>query len=75
MLTSAARPDLAPAAARRDGAAAPEPGSLAEHDARRCAVCGGRYPSFGFGCPLTADGGVVWACDTHRHEVERKVNG
>ena len=72
MLTSAARPDLAPPPPGREAAAAPEPGSLAEYEARRCAVCGGRYPAFGFGRPLTADGGVAWACDTHRHEVEQR---
>jgi hypothetical protein len=47
------------------------PGRLAEYQARRCAVCGGRYPSFGFGPPLTLNGGTLWACAAHRLEIEQ----
>lgn len=45
---------------------------LAEHEARRCAVCGCRHPSFGFGPPLYSTG-TIWACGTHRTEVERQL--
>lgn len=42
--------------------------SLAEINARRCAVCGCPAPAFGFGPPLVAV--EVWACRAHRAEVD-----
>ena len=54
-------------------AAAAMRGGVAEYDARRCAVCGVRYPSFGFGTPLTVNGGAVWSCGLHRQEVEQGI--
>ena len=49
-------------------------GIMAEYEARRCTVCGGRYPSFGFGPPISP-GGEIWACVEHRGEVERRLRG
>lgn len=55
-----------------DGAGArPAPGSVAEHDARRCVACGARCSSFGFGPPLSWR--VVWACRAHRVAVGRAL--
>jgi hypothetical protein len=42
---------------------------MREYEARRCHICDCRYPSFGFGPPLTR-GTVLWACRIHRAEVE-----
>ena len=46
--------------------------SMAEFENRRCAVCGGRHPTFGFGPPLHGTG-TIWACSTHRAEVNRQL--
>ena len=46
---------------------------VAEYEARRCAVCGGRYPPFGFG-PLASKGTTLWACAAHRQEVDRQLH-
>lgn len=48
---------------------APITGTIAEYEQRRCAICGGRYPGFGFGPPLTRPGAEIWACGQHRGEV------
>jgi hypothetical protein len=45
---------------------------FAEYEARRCAVCGGRYPPFGFG-PLASKGTTLWACAAHQQEVDRQL--
>ena len=45
------------------------PGTIAEYEQRRCAICGARYPGFGFGPPLTRPGIVLWACGPHREEL------
>ncbi len=45
---------------------------MAEYDARRCIVCDCRHPSFGFGPPLHSKG-TIWACGTHRAEVDRQL--
>jgi hypothetical protein len=50
---------------------APNGGLMREYEARRCYVCQGRYPSFGFGPPLTR--GTVWACTAHRAEVQALI--
>jgi len=55
-----------------DAAAPPSP-AMAEYEARRCAVCNGRYPSFGFGPPLSRKGATLWACFAHRGEVDRQL--
>jgi hypothetical protein len=52
--------------------APPVPGTLAEYERRRCAICGARYPGFGFGPPLTRPGAEVWACGAHRRELEAR---
>ena len=49
--------------------------TMREHEARRCHVCRCTYPSFGFGPPLTPRGVVLWACGTHRAEVDRSLTG
>ncbi len=46
-----------------------------EYDARRCRICGRRFPSFGFGPPLRQAERTLWACMEHRHDVERIVRG
>jgi hypothetical protein len=45
---------------------------FAEYEARRCAVCGCRYPPFGFG-PLASKGTTLWACAAHQQEVDRQL--
>ena len=59
-------------AANKPSEAAPT-GSLAEYRTRRCAVCGDRHPSFGFGPPFSQDGTTIWACGSHRNEVDRQM--
>jgi hypothetical protein len=49
------------------------PGSVEEYESRRCAVCGVRYPCFGFGPPLTKPGITLWACRDHRHELFQRL--
>ena len=51
----------------------PVGGIMAEYEARRCAMCGAKYPGFGFGPPMTRPGVVIWACFTHWRDVERQV--
>ena len=48
---------------------------LVEYEARRCRVCQCRYPSFGFGPPLTKQGHILWACFSHQSEVHRMLTG
>ena len=69
-----------PATATEDGwaAPAPQPGretpeGVQGFEARRCHVCGCRFPAFGFGPPLTRKDQTVWACLAHRTEVERAL--
>ena len=45
---------------------------LVEYEARRCAVCGGRYPPFGFE-PIASKGTTLWACAAHQQEVDRHL--
>jgi len=56
------------------GVAGPSDAML-EYDARRCHVCHARYPSFGFGPPLTRPGRVLWACSAHRAAVDSMLTG
>jgi hypothetical protein len=51
------------------------PGSVQEYDARRCPICGAKFPPFGFGPPLTQPGTTLWACGAHRVEIERRLTG
>ena len=48
---------------------------LDEYEARRCAICGAKYPAFGFGSPLTRPGVVLWACSAHRVELDHRLSG
>ncbi len=60
---------------------APSPGNasdnlvILEYEARRCHVCQCKYPSFGFGPPLTTKGQPLWACFEHRGFVDRLLTG
>jgi hypothetical protein len=49
------------------------PGTIAEYEQRRCAICGARYPGFGFGPPLTRPGIVLWACGPHREKLDKQI--
>lgn len=51
----------------------PLPEAILEYERRRCAICGARYPSFGFGPPLTRSGVFLWACATHRLDLEERL--
>ena len=55
-----------------DAPAPPSP-AMVEYEARRCITCGCRYPSFGFGPPLS-HGTTVWACLTNKNEVNRQIS-
>ena len=56
-----------------DPPAAEVTAAMAEYEARRCIVCDCRHPSFGFGPPLHSNSkGTIWACGTHRAEVDRR---
>ncbi len=43
-----------------------------EYNARRCAVCGAKFPPFGFGTPLKP-GDMIWACSADRAQVEQQL--
>ena len=47
---------------------------LDEYKARRCAICGAKYPPFGFGSPLTRPWVVLWACGAHRAELDHLLS-
>ena len=47
--------------------------TMREYEARRCHICQCKYPSFGFGPPLTRPGLVLWACGAHREQVDRSL--
>jgi len=47
--------------------------AMREYEARRCRICGARYPAFGFGAPLTRTAQTVWACGAHRAELDRML--
>jgi hypothetical protein len=64
-------PDLSGAPDRPQSSLSP----LEEYEARRCDVCGARYPCFGFGPPLTHPGGEMWACAVHRTELAQRLSG
>jgi len=51
------------------------PDAMREYEARRCHVCQARHPAFGFGPPLTRPGMALWACSTHRAEVDHMLTG
>ena len=51
------------------------PGSVQEHDARRCFICGAKFAPFGFVPPLTRPGITLWACSAHRVELDRHLTG
>jgi hypothetical protein len=46
---------------------------MAECGSRRCHVCRCKYPPFGFGFPLAKKGQTLWACCTHRVDVDRML--
>jgi len=48
--------------------------AVRDYEARRCHVCGARYPAFGFGPPLTRTAQTVWACGAHRADVDRRLS-
>jgi hypothetical protein len=47
---------------------------LDDYEARRCAICGAKYPAFGFGSPLTRPGVMLWACGAHRTELDNRLS-
>ena len=49
------------------------PEGVQDFEARRCHVCGCRFPAFGFGPPLTRKDQTVWACLAHRTEVQHTL--
>lgn len=49
--------------------------TMREYEARRCRVCRGRHPVFGFGPPLTRPGMDLWACGAHRAELDHRLAG
>jgi hypothetical protein len=53
-------------------ASAPVSEAMREYAARRCHICQCRFPTFGFGLPLT--GRTLWSCMPHRDEVDRLVS-
>jgi hypothetical protein len=55
------------------GAEGPPSKTMREYETRRCHVCQGRYPPFGFGPPLTRPGQTIWACVTHRADIDRML--
>ena len=59
-----------------DTAGAPLNPAMREYEARRCRVCQCKYPSFGFGFPITRKGQTtIWACGTHRLQVDQMLTG
>jgi hypothetical protein len=56
-----------------DAPAAPSP-NMADYEARRCVVCNSRYPSFGFGPPLSHTGSTLWACFVHKNDVDKQLS-
>jgi hypothetical protein len=44
-----------------------------EFESRRCAICGAKYPPFGFGPPLTRKDVMVWACGAHHPELRDRL--
>jgi hypothetical protein len=65
-------PDLQPSGSLIP--AAPRNPALDEYESRRCAICGGKYPSFGYGPPLTSRGAMLWACSAHRKDVDKRLS-
>jgi len=57
--------------AQDSGGEGPSSKTMREYETRRCHVCQGRYPAFGFGPPLARPGQTIWACVTHRADVDR----
>ncbi len=55
--------------------AQPKGAAMREYEARRCHICGCKYPPFGFGPPLTRGDQTLWACRDHRDDVDRLVSG
>jgi hypothetical protein len=55
------------------GTEVPSSKTMREYETRRCHVCQGRYPPFGFGPPLTRPGQTIWACVTHRADIDRML--
>jgi hypothetical protein len=45
--------------------------AMRDYESRRCMVCQGRFPPFGFGPPMARRG--AWARGEHRAEVERQL--
>jgi hypothetical protein len=53
----------------------PEKPALREYEGRCCHICQCKYPSFGFGLPLTQKGQTIWACSEHQPAVDRMLTG
>jgi hypothetical protein len=47
---------------------------LVEYEARRCAICGAKYPPFGFGPPLTRPDATLWACAADGRELHARLS-
>ena len=50
--------------------ASPQSEMMRKYEARRCHICQCNYPSFGFGSALTKAPQTIWACMSHRAEVD-----
>jgi hypothetical protein len=57
------------------GREAPKNPVLLEHEARRCQLCQGKYPAFGFAHPLAKKRQTIWACFEHWAAVNRMLTG
>jgi len=51
----------------------PQSETVRAYEARRCLVCGCRYPPFGFAPPMTRPGTELWACKDHKDEFRRSL--
>lgn len=49
--------------------------AMQDYEARRCHICGARYPSFGFGPPMLKPEHALWACREHWDEVGHIAQG
>jgi hypothetical protein len=56
------------------GAEVPPSKAMREYETRRCHVCQGRCPPFGFGPPLTRPDQTIWACVTQWADIDRPVD-
>ena len=49
------------------------PEGVQDFEARRCHICGCRFPAFGFGPSLTRKDQTVWACFAHRAAAQHTL--